>query len=111
MENRTSIARLAALDELLQMEQDYETAAYARSLGEGCITGRANEPDCKYPIFLNGWGYNALNHLIVTVSYDTDGDEPENDFEPGSPVAFSPLVEAKAVEATAVLSRAAVSGN
>ena len=91
MDNRTSIARLAALDELLQMEQDYETAAYARSLGEGCITGRANEADCKYPIALNGWGYNALNHLIVTVSYDTDGDEPENDFEPGSPVAFFTL--------------------
>lgn len=88
MENRTSIARLAALDELLRMEQDYETAAYARSLGEGCISGRANEPDCKYPIAISGWGYDALNHLIVTVTYDTEGDELENDFEPGSAVAF-----------------------
>ena len=88
MINGTSISRLTTLDELVRMEQQYEAAAYARSLGEGNITGRTNEADCKYPVTINGWGYNALNHLIVTVSYDTDGDELENDFEPGSAVAF-----------------------
>lgn len=87
MESKTSIARLLELDELLRMEHDYELAAYNRSLTDGNITGRTNEPDCKYPIGISGSGYNALNQLILTVTYDAD-DELENDFEPGHPVAF-----------------------
>ena len=88
METGTSIARLAALDELLRMELDYETAAYNRSLVDGNISGRANEADCKFPVTIGDAGYNAMNQFVVTVAYDTDGDEAENDFEPGSPVAF-----------------------
>lgn len=88
MENTTSILHLARLDELLKKEADYEAAAYSRALTVDNISGRANEPDCKYPVKINGWGYNALNQLIVTVVYETDGDEVENDFEPGKPAAF-----------------------
>ena len=79
---------LNTLDELLKMEQDYERAAYSRSLSADSISGRANEADCKYPVTLNGYGYNALNQLILTVSYETDGDELDNDFEPGHPATF-----------------------
>lgn len=79
---------LNTLDELLKMEQDYERAAYSRSLSADNISGRANEADCKYPISINGFGYNALNQLILTISYETDGDELDNDFEPGHPATF-----------------------
>lgn len=88
MGEMTSISRLSYLDELLKMEQEYEAEAYSRSLSSGNISGRANEPDCKYPIVIAGSGYNALDQLIMTVTYETDGDEVENDFEPGQPVAF-----------------------
>ena len=76
------------LDELLKMEQDYERAVYSRSLSADNISGRVNEPDCKYPVTINGSGRNALNQLILTISYDTDGDELENEFEPGHPATF-----------------------
>ena len=88
MGEMTSISRLSYLDELLKMEQEYEAEAYSRSLSSGNISGRANESDCKYPIVIAGSGYNALDQLIMTVTYETDGDEVENDFEPGQPVAF-----------------------
>lgn len=88
MEKTTSIAHLAALDELLRLEQQYEEAVYNRSLSADNISGRTNEADCKYPIAISGSGYNALNQLILTVVYETEGDELENDFEPGQPVVF-----------------------
>ena len=88
MDNTSSISHLARLDELLKKEADYEAAAYSRALTVDNISGRASESDCKYPVTLNGWGYNALNQLIVTISYEVDGDEIDNDFEPGKPAAF-----------------------
>ena len=88
MDNTSSISHLARLDELLKKEADYEAAAYSRALTVDNISGRASESDCKYPVTLNGWGYNAVNQLIVTISYEVDGDEIDNDFEPGKPAAF-----------------------
>lgn len=88
MDSKNSISHLQYLDELLKMEQEYEAAAYSRSLRADNISGRVNEPDCKYPVSISGSGYNALNQLIVTLTYELDGDELENDFEPGQPVAF-----------------------
>ncbi len=93
MEIKTSISRLATLDELLKMEQDYERAAYSRSLSVDNISGRVCEADCKYPVIVSGFGYNALNQLILTVAYECDGEELENDFEPGRPVAFFHLTQ------------------
>lgn len=84
----TTESRLTYLDELLKKEEEYERAAYNRSLSVNNISGRVNEADCKYPITINGWGYNALNQLILTISYDTDAEELENDFEPGHPASF-----------------------
>ncbi|MBP5516262.1 MAG: AAA family ATPase [Bacteroidales bacterium] len=88
MESLSSIAHLQMLDELLKMDFDYEVAEYNRTFNEDNIGSHVNEPDCKYPISICGSGYNALNQLILTISYDTDGDEIENLFEPGSPVEF-----------------------
>lgn len=82
-----TITHLTLLDELLKMEESYDRAAYSRSLDANNISGRVCEADCKYPIVINGHGYNALNQLILTVSYDAD-DELENDFEPGHPASF-----------------------
>lgn len=83
-----SIEHLSLLDELLKKEEDYERATYSRSLRVDNISGRVCEADCKYPITINGSGYNALNQLILTISYETDGEEMENDFEPGQPTTF-----------------------
>ena len=83
-----SIEHLSLLDELLKKEEDYERATYSRSLRVDNISGRVCEADCKYPITINGSGYNALNQLILTISYETDGEELENDFEPGQPATF-----------------------
>lgn len=82
----TVTSHFSTLDELLKMEQDYEHAAYSRSLSADNISGRVCEADCKYPIVINGSGFNALNQLILTISYETDDEELENDFEPGRPV-------------------------
>lgn len=83
-----SIEHLSLLDELLKKEEDYERATYSRSLRVDNISGRVCEADCKYPITINGSGYNALNQLILSISYETDGEELENDFEPGQPATF-----------------------
>lgn len=83
-----SIEHLSLLDELLKKEEDCERATYSRSLRVDNISGRVCEADCKYPITINGSGYNALNQLILTISYETDGEELENDFEPGQPATF-----------------------
>ena len=88
MADYSSISHLSKLAQLLQLEQDYEKEAYSRSISVDNISGRANEADCKYPVTVCGSGYNALNQLVVTVSYETDGNELENDFEPGRPVSF-----------------------
>lgn len=86
------------LDELLKMEHEYEKEAYSRSVAVDNISGRANESDCKYPVAISGWGYNALNQLILTLSYESDGEELENDFEPGRPVAFFQIREGEVAE-------------
>ena len=88
MDNPPSITRLQTLDELVRLELESERAAYRRALDAGSISGRANEADCKYPITLCGADYNALNQLIATVTYETDDEETENNFEPGQPVVF-----------------------
>ena len=88
MNDSSSIAHLTRLYELLRMERNYEAEAYERSLTADNISGRSNEADCKYPVTICGSGFNALNQYIVTLSYETDGEELENDFEPGRPVSF-----------------------
>jgi len=70
---------------------EYERQTYGNALSVGYISGRLNEADCKYPVSINGFGFNALNQLILTISYEMTDDELENDFEPGHPVAFFSL--------------------
>lgn len=89
METTTSsISHLSAIEGLLAMEHDYELSAYSHSLSAENISGRVCEADVKYPVVLAGTDYNALNNLIATITYLTDGDEFENSFEPGQPVTF-----------------------
>lgn len=88
MNDNSSISHLALLDELLDKEAAFEAAAYRRSLAVDNISGRVCEPDCKYPVAISGWGYNALNQIIMTVTYGSDGEELENDFEPGKAVSL-----------------------
>ncbi|MBQ9587408.1 MAG: AAA family ATPase [Bacteroidales bacterium] len=85
MEN--SLSHLAHLQTLLQQERKAEAEAYSRALRVDNVSGRVCEADCHYPVELAGWGYNALNQLIATVTYDST-DELDNDFESGHPVAF-----------------------
>lgn len=88
MNNASSLSHLSLLDRLLTMEADYEAAAYRHALTVDNLSHRSSQPDCKYPIGMSGSGYNALNQLLLTITYETDGEELENDFEPGRPVAF-----------------------
>ena len=84
----SSLEHLSYLDSLLEMEYDYERAAYNRSLSADNISGRVCEADCKYPIAIGNHNYNALNKLILTVTYESEDDILENSFEPGQPVTF-----------------------
>lgn len=85
--NNSSIAQLQRQAELLRQEFDYERTAYEQRL-RGNISGRMQESNCRYPIALQGNEYNALNQLVLTVTYDVNPDETDSDFEPGRPVEF-----------------------
>lgn len=74
--------------ELLQKEMNYERETYARSLTADRIGSRVQEPGCRYPISLGSSEYNALEQLVLTISYEVADDETDSDFEPGKPVSF-----------------------
>lgn len=79
--------------ELLKMEMAYEREVYARSLAADRVGSRVQEPGCRYPISLGASSYNALDQLVLTVTYELSDDETESDFEPGKPVSFFYLSE------------------
>lgn len=88
MESVTSIAHLRRLGELLKMEYDTEVSAYGRALDADHISGRVCESYCRYPVAIGNSTRNAMDQLIVTLTYEADPDETESDFEPGRPVQF-----------------------
>ena len=87
MERTNPTTHLSRQLELLRMEYAYERTAYEAAL-QGHISGRMQEPHCRYPVHLEGNDYNALNQLMLTVTYDVGADETDLDFEPGRPVEF-----------------------
>lgn len=87
MSSLNPIAQLDRQLQLIRMEFDYERTAYEQSLQRN-ISGRMQESNCRYPIALQGNEYNALNQLVVTITYEMSPDETDNDFEPGKPVEF-----------------------
>lgn len=98
METRNPITHLARLQELLLQEFNYERTQYETSLRQH-ISGRMQEPSCRYPVQLQSHEYNALNQLTLTITYDVNPDETDLDFEPGRPCEFFFLREAPAAEA------------
>ena len=88
MEKMTSIAHLRRLGELLKSEYDAEVNAYGRALDASHISGRVSESYCHYPITLGNTSRNAMDQLIISLSYEADPDETDNEFEPGRPVQF-----------------------
>lgn len=93
MERVNPIASLQHQAELLQKEMVYEHETYARSLTADRIGSRMQEPGCRYPITLGSNSYNALEQLVLTISFEVADDETESDFEPGKPVSFFYLSE------------------
>lgn len=92
-ETKNPIAALQRQVELLRQEMAYERESFARTLTADRIGSRVQEPGCRYPISLGGSEYNALDQLVLTVSYEVSDDEVEDDFEPGKPVSFFCLNE------------------
>lgn len=87
------ISALQKQVELLNKEMAYEKAVYARSLSADRIGSRVQEPGCRYPITLGASSYNALEQLVLTVSYELSDDETDSEFEPGKPLSFFYLSE------------------
>lgn len=81
-------AALIRQKELLKQEYLYERDAYERSLLLDHFAGKVNDSNCRYPISLGSNEYNALDQLVVDISFDYDSDETDTDFEPGHPVTF-----------------------
>lgn len=92
-ENVNPISALHRQVELLQKEMAYERETYAHSLTANRLGSRVQEPGCRYPITLGASDYNALEQLVLTVSYELADDETDSDFEPGKPVSFFFLSE------------------
>ncbi len=88
MEHLLSLAHLSRLNELLKMEYDTEVAAYGRALRADQISGRVSKSYCHYPVTLGAPSRNAMDQLVINVSFEPDPDETENEFEPGRPVQF-----------------------
>ena len=88
MESNNPIASLQRLAELLKKEMAYEREAYALSLTADRIGSRMQEPGCRYPITLGRNEYNALDQLVLTLTYEVAEDETDIEFEPGKPVSL-----------------------
>ncbi|MBR1517252.1 MAG: AAA family ATPase [Bacteroidales bacterium] len=84
----TSIVHLQHLSTLLQQELDYERENYRHSLSPERLSGRMHEAGCHYPIVIGQQDYNALNQLILTITFDINEEVIDNDFEPGKAVDF-----------------------
>ena len=93
MDNNNPISSLQRLVELLHMEMDYEREAHARTLASTHFATQVHEPDCRYPVTLGNSSYNALDQLVLTLSYEVSDDETDSDFEPGKTVAFFSLLD------------------
>lgn len=74
----------------------YEREQYARTLSAARFASQVGEPGCRYPVTLGASSYNALDQLLLTVSFEVSEDETDSDFEPGKPAAFFCLGEADA---------------
>ena len=93
MENTNPISSLQRLAELLRMEMAYERETHARTLASNHFGSTIHEPDCRYPVTLGASSYNALDQLLLPVSYEVSDDEVDTDFEPGKPVSFFYLAD------------------
>lgn len=93
MEQLSPISQLQRQADLLRMEMAYEQEAYSRSLSLDRFASQVQEPTCRYPVTIGNTDYNALDQMIVTVTFEVDEDEPDTEFEPGKPVAFFSLAD------------------
>ena len=88
MEHINPTSSLQRLAELLKMEMAYERETHARTLDSNLFSASVQESDCRYPITLASSSYNALDQLILTLTYEVSDDETDTDFEPGKTVSF-----------------------
>lgn len=88
MDKNTPIQALTRLSELLKMELEYEKERHATAMSDGHVSGRIQDSDRRYPITLGNSDYNALDQLVLTLTYEMSAEETDSDFEPGKPVNF-----------------------
>ena len=84
MDKTSPIPALQKQAELLRLEMHYEQEAYSRSLNQTHYIAQIQEPSCRYPVTLGKITYNALDQMVLTVTFDVSDDEPDTDFEPGT---------------------------
>ena len=88
MSDTNPISSLQRLAELLKMEMAYERETHARTLANNHYSSNIHEADCRYPVTLGTNAYNALDQLVLTLTYEVADDETDSDFEPGKTVSF-----------------------
>jgi len=93
MEHLSPTASLQKQADLLRLEMKYEQEAYTRQLSPALFASHVQEPNCRYPVSLGDTAYNALDQLVLTVTFDQSDDEPDTEFEPGKPIAFFYLAD------------------
>ncbi len=85
--NNNSIAHLARLQTLLQIEYQEEKNAYENETKISGIERKLRQGRCWYPLTLGRTYYNALNQYVVEVNRSSS-DDTEHEFEPGRSVTF-----------------------
>ena len=88
MDNFNPISSLQRQAELLKMEMAYERENHTRMLASSHFTNFIHEPYCRFPITLGASSYNALEQLVITLSYEVAEDDTDSDFEPGKPASL-----------------------
>ena len=73
--------------QLLQLEYDYEKAAFRKQTEATGTTRKVKRGLCWYPIRTGRHYYNSLNQLVIEVER-TEHLDTEHAFEPGKPVCF-----------------------
>lgn len=73
--------------QLLQLEYDYEKAAFRKQTEAVSVIRKVRRGICWYPLHTGRHYYNSLNQLVIEVER-TDDLETEHAFEPGKPVCF-----------------------
>lgn len=98
MNNHNHIAILSKELELVRMELKYEQESYQNKAQVSNFMQQVQEPNCRYPISLGNVMRNALDQLVMMVSFEMADDETDSDFERGKPLVFFVMQQGQSVK-------------